>query len=103
MFKTGIIRRIDDLGRIVIPRDVRRRLGLIEGAALEICIDQGKVFLQKYDPTEDVNGHISSLKDVLNDAKGYTLPNDCVESLLTMLQDFEQTLQEGIQKQRKLV
>lgn len=43
MTATGILRRIDDLGRVVIPREIRRRLGLKEGDALEIFIDHGGV------------------------------------------------------------
>lgn len=37
---TGIIRRIDDLGRIVIPKEIRRNMGIKEGDPLKICIDK---------------------------------------------------------------
>lgn len=41
MFKpTGIIRRIDDIGRIVIPKAIREQLGIEEGAPLEVCVIQ---------------------------------------------------------------
>jgi len=40
MKATGIIRRIDDLGRVVIPRDIRKNLGIREGDPLEIYIDE---------------------------------------------------------------
>ena len=46
--KTGIIRRIDDLGRIVIPREVRRKMNINEGDPLEICLDGDKLYLEKY-------------------------------------------------------
>lgn len=49
MMKTGIIRRIDDLGRIVIPREIRNRLGIREGAPLEISIEKDGVLLTPYD------------------------------------------------------
>lgn len=39
MKATGIIRRTDDLGRVVIPREIRRSLGIVEGAPLEIFVD----------------------------------------------------------------
>lgn len=47
--KTGIIRRIDDLGRIVIPKEIRRILHLKEGDPLEICVDDGHILLELYD------------------------------------------------------
>lgn len=40
MMATGIIRRIDDLGRIAIPKEIRRRLGITEGSPLEIFVDR---------------------------------------------------------------
>ena len=39
MRATGIVRRVDDLGRIVIPREIRRNMGIVEGTLLEIFID----------------------------------------------------------------
>lgn len=49
MKPTGIVRRIDDLGRIVIPKEIRRQLRLHEGDPLEICIsDNNEIILSKY-------------------------------------------------------
>lgn len=45
---TGIIRRIDDLGRIVIPKEIRRNMGLNDGDALEITYNNGTVSIRKY-------------------------------------------------------
>ena len=42
MKATGIIRRIDDLGRIIIPRDIRREMGIREGDPLEIFVDKNE-------------------------------------------------------------
>ncbi len=51
MKATGIVRRIDDLGRIVIPKEIRRTLRIREGDPLEIYTDnQGEVILKKYSP-----------------------------------------------------
>lgn len=51
MRATGIIRRIDDLGRIVIPREVRRSLKIKENDPLEIYVDkEGNIILKKYIP-----------------------------------------------------
>ena len=51
MKATGIVRRIDDLGRIVVPKEIRRTLRLREGTPLEIFTDrEGEVILKKYSP-----------------------------------------------------
>ena len=52
--KTGIIRRVDDLGRIVIPKEIRRSLNIREGEAMEIeTTREGKVVLSKYVEVDD--------------------------------------------------
>ncbi|MCR8636110.1 stage V sporulation protein T [Paenibacillus radicis (ex Xue et al. 2023)] len=51
MKATGIVRRIDDLGRVVIPKEIRRTLRIREGDPLEIFVDRdGEVILKKYSP-----------------------------------------------------
>ena len=51
MKATGIVRRIDDLGRVVIPKEIRRTLRIREGDPLEIFTDrEGGVILKKYSP-----------------------------------------------------
>ena len=51
MKATGIVRRIDDLGRVVIPKEIRRSLGFKEGDALEIFVENNKVIFEKYFPS----------------------------------------------------
>lgn len=48
MAPNGIVRRIDDLGRIVIPKEIRRNMGLNDGDALEITYTNGTVSIRKY-------------------------------------------------------
>lgn len=50
MKATGITRRIDDLGRVVIPMELRRVMGIKERDALEIFTDDDKIILRKYEP-----------------------------------------------------
>ncbi len=50
MKATGIVRKIDGLGRVVIPIELRRTLGIAECDALEIYTDEDRVVLQKYEP-----------------------------------------------------
>jgi len=48
METTGVVRRIDELGRIVIPKEIRRTLGIKDGASLEIYVEKDMVALKKY-------------------------------------------------------
>ena len=53
MKATGIVRRVDDLGRIVIPKEIRRSIRLREGDAMEIFLEDNCVCLKKYTPSEE--------------------------------------------------
>lgn len=56
MKATGIVRRIDDLGRVVVPKEIRRTLRLREGDPLEIFTDrQGEIILKKYSPIGELS------------------------------------------------
>jgi len=50
MKSTGIVRRIDDLGRIVIPKELRRTLNIQESDPIEIFVDGERIILRKYHP-----------------------------------------------------
>lgn len=50
MKSTGIVRRIDDLGRIVLPIELRRTLGILDRDSLEIYVDHSSIVLKKYEP-----------------------------------------------------
>lgn len=53
MRATGIVRRVDDLGRIVIPRELRRDMGLSEGAPMEFFIEDEGILLIPYFPSAE--------------------------------------------------
>ena len=48
MRATGIVRRVDDLGRVVIPRDIRQSMGIREGEPMEIYLDKDAVIFRRY-------------------------------------------------------
>lgn len=50
MKATGIVRRVDELGRVVIPKELRRTLGIADGDPLEVFVDGDKIILRKYAP-----------------------------------------------------
>ena len=60
MNATGIVRRVDDLGRIVIPKEIRRTCKITEGDALQIYLDsKGKIILEKY--SRNYTGELATL------------------------------------------
>ena len=64
MKATGVVRRIDDLGRIVVPKEVRRTMRIKEGESLEIFVDgTDKIVLKKYSPVQNVNEFVSEFVD----------------------------------------
>lgn len=74
MKATGIIRRVDDLGRVVIPRDIRRNCRIYEGDPLEIYVDnlegQPVVILSKYEP--NFSSSLARLANSIDDEMEYT-------------------------------
>ncbi len=72
MKATGIVRRIDDLGRVVIPKEIRRTLRIREGDPLEIFVDRdGEVILKKYSPIGELGDFAKEYADSLNEAIGH--------------------------------
>lgn len=72
MKATGIVRRIDDLGRVVIPKEIRRTLRIREGDPLEIFVDrEGEVILKKYSPIGELGEFAKEYADSLYEAVGH--------------------------------
>ena len=66
MKATGIVRRIDDLGRVVIPKEIRRTMRIKEGDPLEIFTDrEGEVIFKKYSPIGEMQGFATDYADTL--------------------------------------
>ena len=71
MKATGIVRRIDDLGRVVIPKEIRRTLRLREGTPLEIFTDrEGEIILKKYSPMMELNAFAGQYADAMAQSTG---------------------------------
>ena len=66
MKATGIVRRIDDLGRVVVPKEIRRTLKIREGDPLEIYTDhEGEIVLKKYSPMGEIRLFAAQYADSL--------------------------------------
>jgi len=69
---TGIVRRIDDLGRIVIPKEIRRTLRIREGDPLEIFTDrEGEIILKKYSPIGELGAFAKEYAESLSQTVGH--------------------------------
>ena len=71
MKATGIVRRIDDLGRVVIPKEIRRTMRIREGDPLEIYTDrEGEVIFKKYSPIGELQNFATEYADTLQKTSG---------------------------------
>jgi AbrB family transcriptional regulator, stage V sporulation protein T len=71
MKATGIVRRIDDLGRVVVPKEIRRTLRIREGDPLEIFTDrEGEIILKKYSPIGELGQFAKQYADSLAQTTG---------------------------------
>jgi len=77
MKSTGIVRKVDELGRVVLPIELRRTLNISEKDALEIYVDGNQVILKKYEPACIFCGEAS---DVIN-YKGRNICKSCIKEL----------------------
>lgn len=72
MKATGVVRRIDDLGRVVIPKEIRKTLRIKEGDPLEVYTDKdGQVILKKYSPIGELSEFASGYADTLAKTTGH--------------------------------
>ncbi len=77
MKSTGIVRKVDELGRVVIPIELRRTLGIEVKDALEIYVDAEKIILKKYEPACLFCGNADDVKHFGN----RIVCRECIESL----------------------
>lgn len=67
MKTTGITRKIDELGRIVIPKEIRKNLGIRDGETLEIYLDSDSIILKKFNEMENYTSLCSKLVDIVHE------------------------------------
>ncbi|HHU72789.1 MAG TPA: AbrB/MazE/SpoVT family DNA-binding domain-containing protein [Clostridiales bacterium] len=77
MKSTGIVRRLDELGRITLPIELRRTLDVNERDPLEIFVEENKIILQKYEPTDIFTG----TKDNLIEYQGKKVSRETIVEL----------------------
>ena len=77
MKSTGIVRKVDELGRIVLPIELRRTLGIEEKDRIEIFVDGESIILRKYQPA---GIFCDNAKDIIN-YKGKNICPDCIRAM----------------------
>ena len=101
MKATGVVRRIDDLGRIVIPKEIRKTLRIKEGDPLEIFTDkEGEVILKKYSPIGELSEFATSYAETLAKTPGHIA---CITDKDTVIAvsggSKKEFLEQGLSKQ----
>lgn len=77
MKSTGIVRNIDELGRIVIPKEIRKKLGIENSDPVEIYVEGDKILLMKYHPA----CHFCGSTEEIADFKGKVICKACISEL----------------------
>ncbi|HDR7761553.1 AbrB family transcriptional regulator [Bacillus cereus] len=89
MKSTGMTRKVDELGRVVLPIELRRTLGLVEKDPIEIFVEDDKIILQKYQPQQAcmITGNISDNNISLGNGKIILSPEGA-EMIIQELQQY---------------
>lgn len=89
---TGVVRRIDELGRIVVPKEIRRVLRIREGDSLEISADTDAITLKKYSLVESINNFICQYVDALNASSKKEIIITDMEKVLAVSRGFKKSI-----------
>ncbi len=93
MKATGVVRRIDDLGRIVLPKELRRTMRIKEGDSLEIYIDgMDQIMLKKYSPVQNVNEFVSEFVESVYSSNKIDIIITDNEKVIAASGNFKQNL-----------
>lgn len=88
MKSTGVIRKIDELGRIVLPKEIRRNLGIRDGENLEIYVENDHILLKKYSKMQDYSEIVKSLANIVNNTYDFKI----------LITDRDKVLYSGVDK-----
>lgn len=94
MDSAGINRRIDGLGRIVIPKDIRAKFGIREYTQLEMFIKDDTIVLKKYIPEENLEDRLKDFEACFDEMK-YGMKTDKVKAIETHIKELKKILKSG--------
>ena len=89
MKATGIIRRVDDLGRVVIPKEIRKRMGIVDGEPMEIYLEDDAIVYKKYNANISVADEINRLRDHIENEIDCICQDELLEKIVEMKNIFK--------------
>lgn len=99
MKSTGVIRRIDELGRIVIPKEIRRNLGIRDGENVEIFTDNDSIILKKYYRMSTSSDLANSLCELINNEFNYKIMITDREKVIASIGFKENIINKNLSKE----
>lgn len=93
MKPTGVVRRLDNLGRVVIPREICRKFHIDKGDPVEFYVDDKGIFIRKYDSVSDMGEFLESVKRSIQMGEAWVPPAK-MDKLLKKLAEMEAVLKE---------
>ena len=103
MTKSGITRRIDELGRIVIPKEMRNNLGIREGEPLEIYVENNSIIIKKYSQVENIKDISSRICNIISDICKIDLLISDREKIIVASRGFNQLVNKNLTRDMKLL
>lgn len=92
MKSIGVVRRIDELGRIVVPKEMRRTLRIREGDSLEISSNDNSIILRKYSLVESVDNFITQYVDAVHASSKKEIVVTDTEKVIAVSSGFRKKL-----------
>ncbi len=112
MRATGIIRRIDELGRIVIPKEIRKNLRINNGVSLEIFVANDEIILRKHSPLKNQKDISQSIADVLYASLNHNIIITDLSNIIAVSgslkkeyinKEISTTIEESIKRREKIL
>ena len=103
MRATGIVRRVDDLGRVIIPKEIRHTMKIKEGEPLEIYVDKhtSSICFQKYNYAANIEEAIKNLKEYVRDEISFRDDEDATQKLFDNLTKKINQMEEIVREYNK--
>lgn len=93
MKKTGIVRNVDNLGRICLPKEIRRTFHIDAGTPIELSVDQDRLILTKYDAVGDMEQLLDMVESGIRSSETLLKPLT-IHRLLVKVKEMKQILKE---------
>lgn len=103
MTKSGITRRIDELGRIVVPKEIRYNLGIRDGEPLEIYTENNSIVIKKYSQVENIKDLSSNICEIIGDVCNVGILISDRERIIASSNELKDSLNRVLEEKYKLL